>query len=40
MSEHQCYEFLSLDRPLTSKQMTELRAISTRADITPTRFRN
>ncbi len=40
MSEYQCYEFVALDRPLTSKQMAELRAISTRADITPTRFWN
>jgi hypothetical protein len=40
MSEHQCYEFVALDRPLTSKEMAELRAISTRAEITPTRFWN
>jgi hypothetical protein len=40
MSEYQCYEFVALDRPLTSKQMSELRAISTRAEITPTRFWN
>jgi hypothetical protein len=40
MSEYQCYEFVALDRPLTSKQMAELRAISTRAEITPTRFWN
>ncbi len=40
MSEHQCYEFVALDRPLTPSQMAELRAISTRADITPTRFWN
>ena len=40
MSEYQCYEFVALDRPLTSKQMSELRAISTRADISPTRFWN
>jgi hypothetical protein len=40
MSEYQWYEFVALDRPLTSKQMAELRAISTRADITPTRFWN
>jgi hypothetical protein len=38
MSEYQSYEFVALDRPLTSKQMAELRAISTRAEITPTRF--
>lgn len=40
MSEYQCYEFLALDRPLTAKQMAELRAISTRAKISPTRFWN
>jgi hypothetical protein len=40
MSEYQCYEFVALDRPLTSKQMAELRAISTRAEITPTRLWN
>jgi hypothetical protein len=40
MSEHQCYEFVALDRHLTAKQMDELRAISTRAEISPTRFWN
>jgi len=40
MSEYQCYEFVALDRQLTSKEMAELRAISTRADISPTRFWN
>jgi hypothetical protein len=40
MSEYQCYEFVALDRPLSSRQMAELRAISTRAEITPTRFWN
>jgi hypothetical protein len=40
MSEYQCYEFVALDRQLTAKQMTELRAISTRAEISPTRFWN
>ncbi|HYP77607.1 MAG TPA: hypothetical protein VER12_16660 [Polyangiaceae bacterium] len=40
MSEYQCYEFVALERPLTAKQMAELRAVSTRAEITPTRFRN
>lgn len=38
MSEYQCYEFVALDRPLTSKQIIELRAISTRAEITPARL--
>src|SRR5215471_20398811 len=40
MSEYQCYEFLALDRPLTAREMEELRAISTRAEISPTRFWN
>lgn len=40
MSEYQCYEFTALDRPLTAKEMAELRGISTRAEITPTRFWN
>ena len=25
MSEYQCYELVALDRPLTAKQMAELR---------------
>lgn len=40
MSEYQSYEFVALDRPLVAKQMAELRAISTRAEISPTRFWN
>ena len=40
MSEYQCHEFVALERPLAAKQMAELRAISTRAEITPTRFWN
>lgn len=40
MSEYQCYEFVTLDQQLTGKQMIELRAVSTRAEITPTRFWN
>lgn len=40
MSEYQCYEFLALDRRLTAQEMVELRSISTRAEITPTRFWN
>jgi hypothetical protein len=40
MSEYQCYEFVALDRPLTLKEMSALRAISSRAEITPTRFWN
>ena len=40
MSEYQYYEFLALDQPLTEKQRAELRSISTRAEITATRFVN
>ena len=40
MSEYQYYEFLALDRPLTDKQRAELRLLSTRAEITATRFVN
>ena len=40
MSEYQRYEFIASERPLTDKQMAELRAVSTRAEITPTRFFN
>ena len=40
MSEYQSYEFIALDRPLTATEMAELRSISTRAEITPTRFWN
>lgn len=40
MSEYQYYEFLAMDRPLDAREMAELRAISTRADITPTHFSN
>jgi hypothetical protein len=40
MSEYQYYEFLALDRPLTDKQLAELRSLSTRAEITATRFVN
>lgn len=40
MSEHQYDEFVALDRPLTSKEMSALRAISSRAEITSTRFLN
>ena len=40
MSEYQYYEVLALDRPLTGKQRAELRSISTRAEITATRFVN
>ena len=40
MSEYQYYEFQAIDRPLTDRQMAELRAITSRAEITPTRLRN
>lgn len=40
MSEYQYYEFLAIDRPLTKKQVGELRACSTRARITSTGFVN
>jgi hypothetical protein len=40
MSEYQYYEFLALDRPLTDEQRAELRSLSTRAEITATRFVN
>jgi len=40
MSEYQYYEFQAVDRPLTKKQMDELRAYSSRAHITPTSFVN
>jgi hypothetical protein len=40
VSEYQYYEFLAVDRPLTTTQMGELRSFSTRARITPTSFVN
>ncbi len=40
MSEYQYYEFQALDKPLTEKEMRELRAVSTRARITVTGFVN
>jgi len=40
MSEYQYYEFLAIDRPLTSEEMSTLRRLSTRADITPISFTN
>ena len=40
MSEYQYYEFQAIDRPLTEKEMAELRSYSTRARITPTSFVN
>jgi hypothetical protein len=40
VSEYQYYEFQAIDRPLTAAEMAALRACSTRATITPTRFVN
>ena len=40
MSEYQYYEFQAVDRPLTEKEMGQLRAYSTRARITSTSFVN
>ena len=40
MSEYQYYEFLAIDRPLSSKQIEEVREFSTRAEISSTQFVN
>jgi len=40
MSEYQYYEFQAIDEPLNQKAMAELRAMSSRARITPTSFVN
>ena len=40
VSKYQYYEFLALDKPLTDQQRAELRQLSSRADITATRFVN
>jgi hypothetical protein len=40
MSEYQYYEFQAFDRPLTQNQMSQLRACSSRAQITPHSFVN
>lgn len=40
MSEYQRYDFLAVDRPLQAEELAALRAISTRAEISPTRFVN
>jgi len=40
VSEYQYYEFLALDRPLTTAEQAEIRALSTRARITATSFTN
>ena len=40
MSEYQYYEFLAVDRPLTTQEMAALRERSSRAHITPVSFAN
>jgi hypothetical protein len=40
VGEYQYYEFLAIDRPLDTSQLEELRALSTRARISPTSFVN
>jgi hypothetical protein len=40
MSEYQYYEFQTVDRPLADRELRALRALSTRARITPTSFVN
>jgi hypothetical protein len=40
MSEYQYYDFLAIERPLSTKEMAALRALSTRAHITPVSFTN
>lgn len=40
LSEYQYYEFLAIDRPLDGRAQQELRAVSSRARITSTRFVN
>jgi hypothetical protein len=40
MSEYQYYEFLAVDRPLTTTEQAEVRQLSTRARITATSFTN
>jgi len=40
MSEYQYYEFLAIDHLLGSSEIRELRKLSTRAEITSTRFTN
>ncbi|GAA1275761.1 hypothetical protein GCM10009609_43480 [Pseudonocardia aurantiaca] len=40
MSEYQYYEFAAVDRALDKRELDQLRALSTRAHITPTSFVN
>lgn len=40
MSEYQYYEFLAIDRPLDQAAIKQLRSISSRAEISASRFAN
>ncbi|MEN8653015.1 hypothetical protein ABCR94_21075 [Streptomyces sp. 21So2-11] len=40
MSEYQYYEFLAMDRPLSTEELGRVRELSSRASITPTGFVN
>lgn len=40
VSEYQYYEFLAVDRPLSAPELEQVRALSTRAQITATSFTN
>jgi hypothetical protein len=40
VSEYQYYDFRALDRPLTQRQQSALRTLSSRAEITSTSFTN
>jgi len=40
MGYHETYEFFAIERPLGQAKLRALRAVSTRATITPTRFYN
>jgi hypothetical protein len=40
VSEYQYYEFTAIDRPLTTREQSELRSLSTRAEITAGSFVN
>src|SRR5437868_2879396 len=40
MSEYQYYEFRAIDKPLDEKAMAKLRALTSRAEITPTSLIN
>jgi hypothetical protein len=40
VSEYQYYEFRALDRRLTAEQQRRLRSLSSRAEISATRFTN